>query len=206
MGFKFYNVINSKENLEEIHLLDKITYSEKYLLTVEDYHTRLIKNPNQIYILKDSNNILAGYLSMVPLQYDAYERIKKGETDKEVINFDNIIGSEEIIEYVYWDSIVINPAYRRQKLGKKLLSYGMKDLIKNNPEIKRIMAHTISKGGTNLAQKYGLEIKKNLNETTVVVEKAFSRKSNKRKRLYRNKNKRFVEVYKFNTNNDILIE
>ncbi len=206
MGFKFYNVINSKENLEEIHLLDKITYSEKYLLTVEDYHTRLIKNPNQIYIVKDSNNILAGYLSMVPLQYDAYERIKKGETDKEVINFDNIIGSEEIIEYVYWDSIVINPAYRRQKLGKKLLSYGMKDLIKNNPEIKRIMAHTISKGGTNLAQKYGLEIKKNLNETTVVVEKAFSRKSNKRKRLYRNKNKRFVEVYKFNTNNDILIE
>ena len=206
MGFKFYNVINSKENLEEIHLLDKITYIEKYLLTVEDYQTRLIKNPNQIYIVKDSNNILAGYLSMVPLQYDAYERIKKGETDKEVINFDNIIGSEEIIEYVYWDSIVINPAYRRQKLGKKLLSYGMKDLIKNNPEIKRIMAHTISKGGTNLAQKYGLEIKKNLNETTVVVEKAFSRKSNKRKRLYRNKNKRFVEVYKFNTNNDILIE
>ena len=203
MGFKFYNVINSKENLEEIHLLDKITYIEKYLLTVEDYQTRLIKNPNQIYIVKDSNNILAGYLSMVPLQYYAYERIKNGETDKEVINFGSIIGLAEKIEYVYWDSIVINPVYRRQKLGKKLLSYGMKDLIKNNPEIKRIMAHTISKGGTNLAQKYGLEIKKNLNETTVVVEKAFSRKSNKRKRLYRNKNKRFVQVYKFNTNNNI---
>ena len=45
-----------------------------------------------------------------------------------------------------------------------------------------------------MCKRYGLELKKNLDKTTVVLERSFSRKSPNRKKIYKDKDKR--EIYK----------
>lgn len=189
--------INVEEDLEKINLLDKMTYGEKYLLSVSDYKKRIEKNNNHIYVVKNSKRDVVAYISIIPLEYDAYIRIKNGETDKEVITIDNIISDNEYGEYFYFDSIIVDPSYRRYGIGRKLCAFAINDTIKSNKTIKRIMAHTISKGGTNLASKYGLEIKKQLDKTTIVMEKGFNKKSYVRKKKYKDRDKREREKKKF---------
>ena len=186
-----------EEDLEKINLLDKMTYSDKYLLSVSDYKKRIEKNNKHIYIVKNSKRDVVAYMSIIPLEYDAYIRIKNGETDKEVITIDNIISTNKEGEVFYFDSIVVDPSYRRYGVGRKLCEFAINDVIKSNKTIKRIMAHTISKGGTNLATKYGLEIKKQLDKTTIVMERGFNKKSYVRKKKYKDRDKRYIEKKKF---------
>lgn len=194
MKLYFQKGIKSNKDIEEIHLLDKLTYSEKYLLDIDDYKKRIERNPNQIFIVKNSMRDVVGYVSIVPLDYDSYIRIKNGETDKDVITIEKIIKNNESGQYFYFDSVIVDPAYRRYKIGKKLVGFAVNEVIKDNKDIKRIMAHAISKGGYSLCKRYGLELKKNLDKTTVVLERSFSRKAPKRKKIYKDKDKR--EVYK----------
>lgn len=196
MKIYFEKNISSKKDLEGIHLLDKLTYSKKYLLDIEDYEKRVIKNPNQIFVAKNTMRTVIGYVSIVPLEYDAYIRIKNGETDKNVITIEKIIGKDVRAEYFYLDSVIVDPTYRRYKIGKKLIGFAINEIIKDNKEIKKIMAHTISKGGYNLCKKYGLELKKRLDKTTVVLERGFNKKAPIRKKIYRDKDKREVEKRK----------
>ena len=190
MKWIFQNGIISEKDLEQISLLDKMTYSEKYLLSIDEYKERLNKNPNQLYIIKNSKRDIVAYVSIIPLTYDAYIRIKNGETDRDVITVNSIIAANDKKEYYYWDSIIVDPKYRRMKLGKRIANFALKDIIKNNPDIKGIMAHAISKGGINITKKYGLEIKKNLDKTTVVVERVFNKKSYVRSRTYKDRDKK----------------
>lgn len=193
MQLTFHKGINSDKDLEEIHLLDKLTYGEKYLLSIEEYKQRIEKNPDQLFIVRNSQRVIVGYISMVPINYDTYIKIKNGETDKEVITPDNIIGKGESIEYVYWDSIIVDPVYRKYKIGKRLVRFALKHIIDENTNIKKIIAHCISKGGINITKKYGLEFKRNLDKSTTVMERVLSRKSNKKKVLYKDKNKRQLQ-------------
>lgn len=193
MQLTFHKGIKSDKDLEEIHLLDKLTYGEKYLLSINEYKQRIEKNPDQIFVVRNSQRIIVGYISMVPLDYDTYNKIKNGETDKEVITPENIIGKSEEIEYIYWDSIIVDPVYRKCKVGKRLVNFAFKHIIDDNPKIKKIIAHCISKGGINITKKYGLEFKKNLDKSTTVMERVLSRKSNKKKVLYRDKNKKQLQ-------------
>ena len=185
------NIKNISE-IEQIQLLDSLTYSDKYLLSVEDYMERVKINSSILYAAKNTQNIIIGYISIVPLTYEAYIRIKNGETDKEVIDKDAIIKEGTDAEYFYFDSIIIDPSYRRYKLGKKLTSYALYNLQKENPNLKKMVAHTVSKGGRNLLAKYGLEFKKNLDNNTAVVEKVNNRKHCRKKKIYRDKDKREV--------------
>lgn len=193
MKLIYYKGIKSKQELEQINLLDKLTYSDKYLLRIEDYEKRLEKNPNQIYIVKNEMRVVIGYLSIIPLTYEAYMRIKNGELDKEVITPNVILGEDEKREYYYWDSIIVDPKYRRYKVGKKLVRIAMNDIINDNKDFKKIMAHVISKGGVNITKKYGLNLKYYLDSNTAVVEKVLNRKSNIKKKIYRNNDKRVKE-------------
>lgn len=200
MKITFHKGIQGEKDLEEINNLDKLTYSEKYLLDIDEYKKRLKKNSNQIYLVRNSKRNVIGYISLIPLRYKEYIRLKNGEVDKEVITIDSIIGENEKIENIYLDSIIVDPSYRKQKIGKKLMNYSIKDILKNNPEIKRILAHTISKGGLKVTEKYGLRKKRKLDETTVVVEKVLSRKSTNKKRIYRNNDKREIMKKEKNIN------
>ena len=194
MRITLHKNIKNISEIEQIQLLDSLTYSDKYLLSVENYMERVKINSSILYASKNTQNIIIGYISIVPLTYDSYIRIKNGETDKEVIDKDAIIKEGTDAEYFYFDSIIIDPAYRRYKLGKKLTSYALYNLQKENPNLKKIVAHTVSKGGRNLLAKYGLEFKKNLDNNTAVVEKVNNRKHYRKKKIYRDKDKR--EVYK----------
>lgn len=194
MRITLHKNIKNISEIEQIQLLDSLTYSDKYLLSVEDYMERVKINSSILYAAKNTQNIIIGYISIVPLTYDSYIRIKNGETDKEVIDKDAIIKEGTDAEYFYFDSIIIDPAYRRYKLGKKLTSYALYNLQKENPNLKKIVAHTVSKGGRNLLAKYGLEFKKNLDNNTAVVEKVINGKHYRKKKIYRDKDKR--EVYK----------
>lgn len=194
MRITLHKNIKNISEIEQIQLLDSLTYSDKYLLSVENYMERVKINSSILYAAKNTQNIIIGYISIVPLTYDSYIRIKNGETDKEVIDKDAIIKEGTDAEYFYFDSIIIDPAYRRYKLGKKLTSYALYNLQKENPNLKKIVAHTVSKGGRNLLAKYGLEFKKNLDNNTAVVEKVINGKHYRKKKTYRDKDKR--EVYK----------
>lgn len=194
MRITLHKNIKNISEIEQIQLLDSLTYSDKYLLSVENYMERVKINSSILYAAKNTQNIIIGYISIVPLTYDSYIRIKNGETDKEVIDKDAIIKEGTDGEYFYFDSIIIDPAYRRYKLGKKLTSYALYNLQKENPNLKKIVAHTVSKGGRNLLAKYGLEFKKNLDNNTAVVEKVINGKHYRKKKIYRDKDKR--EVYK----------
>lgn len=194
MRITLHKNIKNISEIEQIQLLDSLTYSDKYLLSVENYMERVKINSSILYAAKNTQNIIIGYISIVPLTYDSYIRIKNGETDKEVIDKDAIIKEGTDAEYFYFDSIIIDPAYRRYKLGKKLTSYALYNLQKENPNLKKIVAHTVSKGGRNLLAKYGLEFKKNLDNNTAVVEKVINGKHYRKKKIYRDKDKR--EVYK----------
>ena len=194
MRITLHKNIKNISEIEQIQLLDSLTYSDKYLLSVEDYMERVKINSSILYAAKNTQNIIIGYISIVPLTYDSYIRIKNGETDKEVIDKDAIIKEGTDAEYFYFDSIIIDPAYRRYKLGKKLTSYALYNLQKENPNLKKMVAHTVSKGGRNLLAKYGLEFKKNLDNNTAVVEKVINGKHYRKKKIYRDKDKR--EVYK----------
>ena len=194
MRITLHKNIKNISEIEQIQLLDSLTYSDKYLLSVEDYMERVKINSSILYAAKNTQNIIIGYISIVPLTYDSYIRIKNGETDKEVIDKDAIIKEGTDAEYFYFDSIIIDPSYRRYKLGKKLTSYALYNLQKENPNLKKMVAHTVSKGGRNLLAKYGLEFKKNLDNNTAVVEKVINGKHYRKKKIYRDKDKR--EVYK----------
>lgn len=192
MRITLHKNIKNISEIEQIQLLDSLTYSDKYLLSVEDYMERVRINSSILYAAKNTQNIIIGYISIVPLTYEAYIRIKNGETDKEVIDKDAIIKEGTDAEYFYFDSIIIDPSYRRYKLGKKLTSYALYNLQKENPNLKKMVAHTVSKGGRNLLAKYGLEFKKNLDNNTAVVEKVNNRKHYRKKKIYRDKDKREV--------------
>ena len=192
MRITLHKNIKNISEIEQIQLLDSLTYSDKYLLSVEDYMERVKINSSILYAAKNTQNIIIGYISIVPLTYEAYIRIKNGETDKEVIYKDAIIKEGTDAEYFYFDSIIIDPSYRRYKLGKKLTSYALYNLQKENPNLKKMVAHTVSKGGRNLLAKYGLEFKKNLDNNTAVVEKVNNRKHYRKKKIYRDKDKREV--------------
>lgn len=192
MRITLHKNIKNISEIEQIQLLDSLTYSDKYLLSVEDYMERVKINSSILYAAKNTQNIIIGYISIVPLTYEAYIRIKNGETDKEVIDKDAIIKEGTDAEYFYFDSIIIDPSYRRYKLGKKLTSYALYNLQKENPNLKKMVAHTVSKGGRNLLAKYGLEFKKNLDNNTAVVEKVNNRKHYRKKKIYRDKDKREV--------------
>lgn len=192
MRITLHKNIKNISEIEQIQLLDSLTYSDKYLLSVEDYMERVKINSSILYAAKNTQNIIIGYISIVPLTYEAYIRIKNGEMDKEVIDKDAIIKEGTDAEYFYFDSIIIDPSYRRYKLGKKLTSYALYNLQKENPNLKKIVAHTVSKGGRNLLAKYGLEFKKNLDNNTAVVEKVINGKHYRKKKIYRDKDKREV--------------
>lgn len=196
MRLTYHKGIKSKTDLEQINLLDKLTYSDKYLLNIEDYEKRLKKNPEQIFIVKNDMRVVIGYLSIIPLTYDAYMKIKNGEVDKNVITPEVILEKHEKREYYYWDSIIIDPNYRRYKVGKQLVKFAMKEIINENKDIKKVMAHVISKGGANITKKYGLKLKYYLEDNTAVVEKVLSRKSNIKKKIYRNN--KFKSIYNYN--------
>ena len=91
MRITLHKNIKNISEIEQIQLLDSLTYSDKYLLSVEDYMERVKINSSILYAAKNTQNIIIGYISIVPLTYDSYIRIKNGETDKEVIDKDAII-------------------------------------------------------------------------------------------------------------------
>ena len=66
MKWIFQNGIILDKDLEQISLLDKMTYSEKYLLSIDEYKERLNKNPNQLYIIKNSKRDIVAYVSIIP--------------------------------------------------------------------------------------------------------------------------------------------
>lgn len=168
--------------------MDRLFYDEKYLLDPEDYEIRYSINKNVLYVIRDNRNNIIGYISILPLSYDAYIRIKNGEIDKEVINKDNIISDKESGEYFYWDSILIHPKFRKYGLGSKLVKFAFNNIIQNQPKIKRILAHAISKGGVNISKKYGLVYKKTIDKDVIVLERAFHKKVSKKKK-YKDKSK-----------------
>ena len=92
--------VKTEKDIEEIQLLDSITYSDKYLISVEDYKKRLQKNSDIIYVVRNSRNNIVGYFSVIPITLEAYEKIKAGGIDKDIINPSNIISKDEIWEYI----------------------------------------------------------------------------------------------------------
>ncbi len=185
--------VKTEKDIEEIQLLDSITYSDKYLISVEDYKKRLQKNSDIIYVVRNSRNNIVGYFSVIPITLEAYEKIKAGGIDKDIINPSNIISKDEIWEYIYWDSIIVDPKYRKFKVGKKLVNFGFSDLLKSKQEIRKIIAHTVSKGGEKLTSMYGLILKKKLDGKSLVVERVFRNRRYNKKGYYSNKNKKAIE-------------
>lgn len=175
MKITFHKGISEEGDLKQINKLDKITYGEKYLLDISDYKNRLKKNPNQIYIVRNSSKNIIAYTSLVPIKYNEYNRLKNGEVDKEVITIDSIVEKHEKIENVYWDSIVVDPLYRKKRIAENLSDYAISNLLRDNQHLKRLLAHTISKGGLNIAKKYGLSKKKILSENIIIVERVINR-------------------------------
>lgn len=192
MGFILQKGNLTKNDFYQISLLDSLFYDEKYLLKPEDYEWRYSINKDTLYVIRDNRNIIIGYFSTIPLTYEAYNRIKNGEVDKEVINKDNIISDKEKGEYFYWDSILIHPKFRRYGLGNKIVKFGLNNIIQTQPNIKRILAHAISKGGINIGKKYGLVYKKNIDKNVILLERAFQKKVHKKKE-YKDKNKKALE-------------
>ena len=171
MVFKFECGQVTSRDIQQINILDAMTYDKKYLLSFDDYKERLDQNKYIIYTAKDSCGMLIGYYSIVPLDYESYIRIRNGEVDKNVISVDNIVSEAEEVNYIYLDSIIINPNYRGFGVGKRLMNYAMNDLYNRNKEIKSIVAHVISGGGEAIAIKSGLEKKKELDAETLIYEK-----------------------------------
>lgn len=97
MSFKLQKGNLTKNDFYQISLLDRLFYDEKYLLDPEDYEIRYSINKNVLYVIRDNRNNIIGYISILPLSYDAYIRIKNGEIDKEVINKDNIISVRKAV-------------------------------------------------------------------------------------------------------------
>lgn len=192
MAFTLHKGNFTKEDFYQITLLDNLFYDDKYLLKPEDYEWRYKINKNILYAIKDNNNIIIGYFSIIPLTYEAYIKIKNGETDKDVITEDSIISDNESGEYFYWDSILIHPKFRNYGLGKKVVNFGISNIVKTQPKIKRILAHAISKGGENITKRYGLVYKKNIDDQVIVLERAFQKKVYQKKE-YKDKNKKLIE-------------
>ena len=173
MWITFHKGISNEDDLKQINALDKAEYSDKYLLDIKEYKSRLRKNPDQIYVARNSKRNIIAYTSLVPLKYKCYKRLKNGEVDKDVITPESIIAKDEKIENVYWDSIIVHPLYREQNIGERLSNYAIHDLVKSNPDLKRLLAHTISNGGLKVAKKHGLIKKRKLDNITIIVEKEY---------------------------------
>lgn len=176
MSFTLHKGNFTKDDFYQISLLDSLFYDDKYLLKPEDYEWRYKINKNVLYVIRDNKNTIIGYFSILPLTYEAYTKIKNGETDKDVITKDSIISDNENGEYFYWDSILIHPKFRRYGLGNKIARFAINNIIKTQPNIKRILAHAISKGGINISKKYGLLFQKNIDKNVAVVERVFKKK------------------------------
>ena len=187
----------SENDFYEIYLIDKSFYGEKYLLKLEDYKNRYIKNPNIYYTSRDSRNRIIGYFSVIPVTYDAYVRIKNGELDKEVLTLDNILSPQEEAHYVYLDSLVINPSYRSnsfkwRRFGSRLYYYVYEDVLLSNPNLKRAITLAISKGGKRLSEKNGFQPKFQISKEEIIFEKNIIEKKKVKKKLYKDKNKNLI--------------
>ena len=58
MKLYFQKGIKSNKDIEEIHLLDRMTYSEKYLLDIDDYKKSCKEyNGDSLYMLINAKNM-----------------------------------------------------------------------------------------------------------------------------------------------------
>lgn len=183
----------NQEDFNKIHQLDKRVYDKRYLISAKDIEERYKKNSSIYFVIRDIKGRLVGYISVIPLKYKAYLRIKNGEIDKEVITIDDIISSNEEVIDLYFDSIVIDNKFRKDGLGLKFSLFVFQQLALLYPNYKRILGNTVSEGGLRILQKRGLnKVEKDTGFLTI-VEKVTKGKSYVRKQVYKDRDKKVIE-------------
>lgn len=171
MSMIFCKGIKTEDDLKNIYELDKEAYSSTYLLDYDQYLKRIKKNPETFYILKNSSNCIMGYVSLIPIDEKTYARIKNGEIDKDVITEDSILTKKDNPELIYLDSIIIGKKYRKNKLSHYLLHNALKELRKDYPNTKKLLARTISKGGKAVVEKISMNVVKRIDKDVYIFER-----------------------------------
>ena len=165
----------SVDDIREAIIIDKIVYSDEYIVTLDLCLEWGKRNP-QIYTMIRDNNTgkIVAYVNLSPVTDECYKKIKSGEF------LDIYLPGEAIVPYdkpglynLYFSSIVILPEYQTTNMFFMLFNAVINKFIAladNGFYFKHIIADAVTGKGQKICKVFGMERIKNSKHKSDIFE------------------------------------
>jgi GNAT superfamily N-acetyltransferase len=145
----------TEEDIDGMLALDKLAYPDEYIVSREKVLTAFSRNRFLYRILLSKNEII-GYHSIVPLTEEVLDRLLDGSLPENEAVLDSQPYNNKS-NHIYFNSIVVSPAFRGCGLGYKLLldlAAFIVDLQSSNYPVTRLGVIPVSKEGLRMSQYF----------------------------------------------------
>ena len=155
----------TESDLREALALDHLVYhiDDNVHFTIDKCIAWHSINPDIYFMLKDTvKNSVIGYVNLVPITQDCYEKILTGEIwDNEIVEDFVLPYDFPGIYYLNFTSIVVHPAYRNSSAVLQFVNSIVNKLIElSNREIyfQAMIADAVTPEGEKLCKLFGMQL------------------------------------------------
>jgi hypothetical protein len=152
---------SSLEEIADVCRLDKLAFSEKWDIPLEDGVAAWIKNKEIYRVIKHDSKVM-GYHFVAPFSKEIFDQILSGQMDEKTALPFMLKYSECKEAYFYLYSIVVDISVENYKIYSKPLVQDLVDVIKNmhsrNIEVMEFGFIAITDAGVRLARRMGLTL------------------------------------------------
>ncbi len=156
----------SLTTLKRICSLDKDYYDKVYCWNL-DYMTNLYKKEKDSYILIKDKNTIIGYVNLLNIKKDVYDKMLESDTLYDNFNLDDIINysNSRVNYYLNLNSIVLKNEYQNKNSSMKIKNAIIKYINKEEKKgykIKEINSYAVNDYEVEILERLGFEKVKNI--------------------------------------------